>query len=272
MTVFKPIVSINPLRATDCASLHLVAVTQCGVRLYFSTRSLSELGGVQPLVNVPGVVERAADQLEPIGLYLQHVRLPPGYTANATSGKPKQVHSSFHCHGTVLMVSSAQQDQDLLWSLSSEVFPLRQYLAESSTILPLDGQVWAIDEVRTDESDGSLAMPLKAERTNTKLVLLSNQGTYIVSLVKPMGLLMQLLTACHGPHHDAVKHYFQAQSEAQTCVSALLIACMEAYRATEIGMWATQAFVLYGGEPQIASRNITFNGAFGKFACGRWGT
>lgn len=216
------------------------------------------------MANMTGVVERGPDHPEPIGLYLQHVRLPPGYTANATSGKPKQVHSSFHCNGTVLMVSSAQQDQDMLWSLSSEVFPLRQYLAESSTILPLDGQVWAIDEVRETDSEGSLTMPLKSERTNSKIVLLSNQGAYIVSLVKPMGLLMQLLTACHGPHHDAVKHYFQTQSEAQTCVSALLIACMEAYRATEIGMWATQAFVLYGGEPQIASRNITFSGEFSQ--------
>lgn len=261
VSVFKPIVSINPLKVKDCANLHLIAVTQCGVRLYFSTRSLSDIATALPIQNVPSMVERVGDQPEPIGLYLQHVRLPPGYTANATSGKPKQVHSSFHCNGTVLMVSSAQQDQDMLWSLSSEVFPLRQYLAESSTILPLDGQVWAIDEIKsTGNEDSSLQMPLKLERTNSKIVLLSNQGAYIVSLVKPMGLLMQLLTACHGPHHDAVKNYFQTQSEAQTCVSSLLIACMEAYRSTDIGLWATQAFVMYGGEPQLANRNITFNG------------
>lgn len=228
--------------------------------MYFSTRPLPDLASSQMMTNMAGVVERPSDQPSPLGLFLQHVRLPPGYTANATSGKPKQVHSSFHCNGTVLMVSSAQQDQDLLWSLSSEVFPLRQYLAESSTILPLDGQVWAIDEVRSAESEKSLHMPIKSERTNSKIVLLSNQGAYIVSLVKPMGLLMQLLSACHGPHHDAVKYYFQAQTEAQTCVSSLLIACMEAYRATEIGLWATQAFVLYGGEAQIANRNISFNG------------
>lgn len=260
--MFKPIVSINPLKSQNCLSLHLIAVTQCGVRLYFSTVSLHDVANAQQFANVPGG-ERLNESTQPNNLYLQHVRLPPGYTANATSGKPKLVHSSYHSNGTVLMVSSSQQDQDLLWSLSSEPFPMRPYLAESSTVLPLDGQVWAIAEIKSPNSENSLNMPLKNDRTNTKIVLLTNQGAYIVALIKPMGLLMQILTACHGAHHDAVKHYFQVQSEPQVCLASLLIACMEAYRGTEIGLWATQAFILYGGEPQLANRNqlySTFNG------------
>lgn len=233
-------------------------MTQCGVRLYFSTVSIIDVANAQQFANIPGA-ERLSECTQPNNLYLQHVRLPPGYTANATSGKPKQVHSSYHIHGTVLMVSSAQQDQDLLWSLSSEPFPLRPFLAESSTILPLDGQVWAIDEIKSPKDEHSLKMPLKNDRTNTKIVLLTNQGAFIVSLIKPMGLLMQLLTACHGAHHDAVKNYFQVQSEAQACLSSLLIACMEAYRGTEIGLWATHAFILYGGEPQLTNRNQLYN-------------
>lgn len=257
-TVFKPIVSINALKSQDCLNLHLIAVTQCGVRLYFSTVSLLDVANAQQYANVPGG-ERLGDSTQPNNLYLQHVRLPPGYTANATSGKPKQVHSSYHSNGTVLMVSSAQQDQDLLWSLSSEPFPLRPYLAESSTILPLDGQVWAVAEIKSSNDGKSLNIPLKNDRTNTKMVLLTNQGAYIVALIKPMGLLMQLLTACHGAHNDAVKNYFQIQSEPQVCLASLLIACMEAYRGTEIGLWATQAFILYGGEPQLANRNQLYN-------------
>lgn len=156
------------------------------------------------------------------------------------------------------MISNAQQDQDVLWSLSSEPFPLRSYLAESTTILQLDGQVWAIAETRPDDAN-RLNMPLKNDRNNTKIVLLTNQGAYIVALIKPMALLVQLLVACHGPDHEAVKKYFHIQNEAQVCVSSLLIACMEAYRGTEIGMWATQAFILYGGEPQLTNRNQMYN-------------
>lgn len=259
-SIFKPIVSINPLKAQDCANLHLIAVTQCGVRLYFSTVSITD---AQQLNSLPAS-DRLTENVQPDNLYLQHVRLPPGYTANATSGKPKLVHSSYCSSGTNLMVSSAQQDQDLLWSLSSEPFPHRGYLAESSTVFPLDGQVWAIAEIRSTNDDENFNMPLKSDRNNTKIVLLTNQGAYIVALIKPMGLLVQLLTACHGPDHEAVKNYFQVQSEAQVCVASILIACMEAYRGTEIGMWATQAFILYGGEPHLPNRNQLYNTFNGK--------
>lgn len=258
-SVFKPIVSINPLTATDCLNLHLIAVTQSGVRLYFSTVSVLEPMPNTSLANVSGGGEKSSDHQQSNNLYLLHVRLPPGYTANATVGKPKLVHSSFHSSGTVLMVSSAQQDQDLLWSLSSEPFPLRPYLAESSTVMPLNGQVWAIAEVRDLNLESALVTPLKMARTNKKIVLLTNQGAYVIALIKPMGLLMQLLAACHGPHHEAVKGYFQTQSEAQACVSSLLLACMEAYNGTDIGLWATQAFLIYGGEPHLANRNQLYN-------------
>lgn len=259
VSVFKPIVSLSPLKSADCLHLHLIAVTQCGVRLYFSTISLLDVANAQQYANVPGAERLQNEFIQPNSLYLQHVRLPPGYTANATSGKPKLVHSSYHSNGTVLMVSSAQQDQDMLWSLSCEPFPLRPFLAESSTILPLDGQVWAIAEMKSSNDGQSLSMPLKYDRTNTKIVLLTNQGAFIVSLIKPMGLLMQILGACHGAHHDAVKNYFHTQTEAQACLSSLLIACMEAYRGTDMGLWATQAFILHGGEPQLANRNPLYN-------------
>lgn len=247
--VFKPVVSICPLSIEDSSSLHLIAVTQCGVRLYFSTTNMLDQN-VQPPVTPTGT-PITPEAPRPQNLYLLHVRLPPGYTPNASVGKPKQVHSAFYNNGTMLMVSTPQQDQDLLWSLSSEPFPARQYLAESSTVVPLNGQVWGIAEVRDSNSKSALANPLKSARTNKKIVLLTNQGAHIIALVKPIDLLKQLLIAFHGPHHDAVKAYFQAQTEQQACATSLLLACMEAYRGTEIGMWATQALIVYGGEPQI---------------------
>lgn len=256
-SVFKPIVAINALSADDCPNLHLIAVTQSGVRLYFSTVSIFE-----PTVDAQALTTGEKIQQQPQSLYLLHVRLPPGYTANASIGKPKSIHSSFHSTGSVLMVSSAQQDQDYLWSLSAEPFPLRPYLAESASLLPLNGQVWAIAEVKDPSLDHALVTPIRTARSFKKIVLLTNQEAHIVVLIKPMGLLMQLLSACNGPHHEAVKSYFQEQSEPQTCASSLLLATAPIYNGTEIGMFATQSFLIYGGEPQRVNRNQLHNTTF----------
>lgn len=223
--------NICPLAASDCPNLHLLAVTQHGVRLYFSTIPL-----------------------------MQQQNVTPGYTPNATIGKPKLIHAAFHSNGTLLMVSTPQQDQDVLWSLSAEPFPLRPYLAESSTVMPLNGQVWSIAEMGSDNSS-AVVSPLQNAKTNKKVVLLTNQGVQIISLVKPMNMLMQLLLACHGPHHEAIKGYFQSQTEANACATSVLLACMEAFRGTDIGMWATQAFLLYGGEPNYGGNYLVKNPA-----------
>lgn len=239
--VFKPVTALCPLTNDDCPNLHLLAISHSGVRFYFSTTS-------QSLVQTQ-TQQFQTEQSRPNGLYLMHVRLPPGYTPNTTVGKPKQVHSAFYKDGSLLMVSTPAQDQDLLFSLSSEPFPFRQFLAESSTVLPLDGQVWAVAETRSRQS--SLVTPIRHAQTPRKIVLLTNQGAHIVALLKPVDLLQQLLIACHGAHHEAVKAYFQTQTEPQACATSLALACMEQVRGSEIVQWATQAFLLYGGEPHF---------------------
>lgn len=165
------------------------------------------------------------------------------------------------------MVSTPQPDQDLLWSLSSEPFPMYPYLAESSTVIPLNGQVWSVAEVRNSHSrldtETHLVNPMSVAKMNRKVVLLTNQGAHIVSMVKPVYMLQQLLIACHGPHHDSVKAYFKSQSEKEACAVSVLLACMTTFRGTDIGHWATQAFVLYGGEAYyVQSKNFSssFNG------------
>ena len=257
-SIFKPITTLCPLPVKESSKLSLIAVSQTGVRFYFSTSSMI-------YSSFPPSQQQDRHQ----GLYLVHVRLPPGYTPNTIIGKPKQVHSSFYHHGTLLMVSTPQPDQDLLWSLSSEPFPSRQYLIESPNIMPLDGQVWAIAEFNQN-SLNELENPLKTAQTPKKVVLLTNQGVHIISLLKSVDLLQQLLQLCHGPQNEAVKAYFQSQTEPRACAISLILACMDQFKGTEIGEWATQAFLLYGGEPyygqqfsnvanQSISRPLSFN-------------
>ncbi|XP_023298970.2 nuclear pore complex protein Nup154 [Lucilia cuprina] len=290
--VFKNIKSICPLSADDCQNLHLLAITQCGVRLFFATNPLvgfqnsnihqSPLNQTQmsmnqhsptkptPVGNATGPLpsqtsphSSATEQRRQQGLYLLHVRLPPGYTPNTTINKPKQVHSAHYNEGTLLMVSTPQQDQDILWSISSAPFPHRPYLTESTTVIPLDGIVWSLAEM-PDRCKAQLQSILRKAQKPKKVVLLTNQGAHIISLLKPVDILQQLLIACHGPHHDAVKAFFQAQGDREACATALLLTCSEQYRGTDLAMWAAQAFLLYGGEPTFSNQMQIMAGLQGQ--------
>lgn len=246
-SVFKPVVAICPLTVEDSLNLHLLAVTQCGVRLYFSTTPL-----LQPTQTNNNAMP--VDPAKPQSLYLLHVRLPPGYTPNTTAGKPKNVHNAYYSKGNLLMMSTPQQEQDILWSISSEPFPLRPYLAESTTLITLNGQVWGVADVIEERPNEKVSNVLTIAKNEKKVVLLTNQGAHVVALKKQVHLLQQLLIACHGAHHEAVKGYFQSQTEPQACATSVLLACM--YNGTEIGIWAKQAFLLYGGEPHFQSSNF----------------
>jgi len=258
-SIFKSVKAICPLSADDAGKLHLVAVTQCGVRLYFSTTSLN----VQQQFNTTAVCNQGdntgfgqsvtqpplspgADA--PKGLYLLHVRLPPGYTPNATTNKPKQVHAAHYTEGTMLMITTQQQEQDLLWSVSSAPSVNFTYLVESTALESLDGVVWGLAEVQ-ESSKRLLKSPLNSARHSRKVALLTNQGTHIIELLKMVDVLRQILLSCHGPHHEEVKMFFQSQNQREACVTALLLATSDKYRGGDIALWATQAFMLYGGEP-----------------------
>ena len=67
---------------SESAHLGLVAVTASGVRFYFGTST--------------GV----AGNQRPMTLALQHIRLPPGFTASqAAIGRPSKVHISYYNNG-----------------------------------------------------------------------------------------------------------------------------------------------------------------------------
>ena len=83
-----------------------------GVRLYFTTSPF----------NTPFS--------GPSMLTLVHVRLPPGFSARS-SNPPSAVHTAFHREGTLLLVASQNDDNDILWAVSSDSFPFQKQLMET---------------------------------------------------------------------------------------------------------------------------------------------
>ena len=73
---------------SESSHLGLVAVTACGVRFYFG--SAMGVSGNQ----------------RPTTLALQHIRLPPGFTAShAAIGRPSKVHISYYNNGMYVIFS-----------------------------------------------------------------------------------------------------------------------------------------------------------------------
>lgn len=118
------------MEAKESSNINLVAVTQTGVRFYLST---SSLGNVQP-------------NQRPYTLALQHVRLPPGYSANVTV-RPRFVHMSDYRDRNLILISTVD-DKDVLWCISSDLFPFNNSLTEAYTTIPMDGPTLAFAEVR----------------------------------------------------------------------------------------------------------------------------
>lgn len=129
---FRPIVSISAIEAKDSIHINLVAITQTGVRLYLTTVSLTNFTANQ----------------RPYTLHLVHVRLPPGFSANINTARPKNVHMADYREGSVILVSSPSPDFDQLWCLSSDPFPFSHSLMEAYTSVYLDGPCWAMAEVK----------------------------------------------------------------------------------------------------------------------------
>lgn len=232
---------------------------------------MPELFNVPPANASPLPASPTRAELEtPKGIFLLHVRLPPGYTPNATTNKPKQVHAAHQSEGTMLLITTQQQEQDLLWSVTSAPFTSWNYLVESTALEGLDGIVWSMAEL-SDSVDANTTSLLYNARTPRRVVLLTNQGTHIVELLKTVHFLQQLLVACKGPHHETVKMFFQTQNEREACFTALLIATSDQFRGTDIALWATQAFMLYGGEPCYLS-NFQSNRNFNNTSIGQLST
>jgi nuclear pore complex protein Nup155 len=238
---FRPIVSISAVEASESHHIYLVAVTQTGVRFYLTTHTL---------VNIP-------PNQRPYTLFLLHVRLPPGYSANITI-RPRAVHIAHHSDRNLVLLSTVNE-KDVLWCISSDLFPFSQNLMEAYTTVSLDGPALALAEVPQENPLANLSQegaPLVVRQhyeLPKKYVVLTSQGVYIFSKLRPVDILRQLLSETQGLNSDNVKAFFMVQKEDQACATSLIIASLDVDENLELAEYATRAFFLYGGEPRLGA-------------------
>ncbi|KAF5276078.1 hypothetical protein FQA39_LY00874 [Lamprigera yunnana] len=240
---FRPIISISAVESVESGYINLVAVSETGVRFYLS---------------VVGFSNMLANQ-RPYTLTLRHTRLPPGYSATMTA-RPKMVHHANYRDSNLMFISTSNE-KDIVWCISSDMFPLNSMFMETYTTISLDWPAWAMEEVRTPSVLPNIQQFIQAPQIAVrqhfepprKYVVLTAQGVHIFLKLRPVDLLKQLLLDCHGPENESVKTFFAIQKEDQACATSLILACLENVQNSEIAEWAARAFFLYGGEPKVAS-------------------
>jgi nuclear pore complex protein Nup155 len=232
--LFQPLIHISAIPDTDSSTLHFMAVSQAGVRFYFTTTP-------------NGVKSR------PSILALVHVRLPPGYTPSSSSG-PKMgtaVHQAFTRRGSLLLAVKQSDNQDFLWIVDSDLFPFQNLLMESRVIVPVDGRVWSLTEGPdpftpiTSENPLPPSVVTQHAAAQREFVLLTAQGCFSFTKLKPVDQLQYLLDR---QSDDEIQSFFHLHKEAQSCAMCLIIATRS---EDQTALAATDAFFRFGGEPRM---------------------
>ncbi|XP_072943957.1 nuclear pore complex protein Nup154 [Epargyreus clarus] len=232
-TNFKPVIAISAVESAESEHLNLVAVTQAGTRFYFCAGTESQDRPTRPQY-----------------LTLLHVRLPPGFTPNASVLKPKQVHSAVYDNGTLVMVCSAGGGEaESLWCASRVLAGAA--FSEAHSSLALDAPAWALTALPTHHSK-YLSAPLLAKRevwAGSRWAVVSAAGAALVGAGAAPDLMRALLRDCRGPEAPPVKDLFQLHGVDQACACALYLACEDTTSGDlSISEWAARAFFLYGSQ------------------------
>lgn len=239
---FKPIVGIQALTGRESENIHLVAVTQAGVRLYFSA-----CGGERPS-----------------SLDLVHVRLPPGFTPVSIMQRPNAVRTVYHRQNTCIMASSQTENKDTLWVLSNDFYVHEDQIMEAFSVNSLGGRVWCIaEELRPNTSYINQEVPTpplvvtQHFEERRKIVLLTSDGVYIFYKQRPMDQLNLLLSENQSPDAPAIKSFFQSTKLTEACLTSLILASSTHLpHEKQLSDWATVSFFKFGGSPRLLKTNI----------------
>ncbi|XP_066922124.1 nuclear pore complex protein Nup155-like [Clytia hemisphaerica] len=243
---FEKIVHIAPVSKNDASYTHLVGITQTGVRLYFTTTSFNNPYG------------------EPYLIKLIHIRMPPGYAPSLSSQKPGNIHAAFYRKGLCLAIGSLSTDMDKFWCFSPDAFPFKMNLKESQSTFNIDGHTWSLGEIpdfgEYTNTPGHLfketfqdppAIVTEHVHPPRRFILLSAQGSHIITTLRPVEQLQSALSSGYGADSDLIAAYFQQYGTTQACATCLVLICQSRESEKELADLATEAFFRFGDEQAV---------------------
>ena len=145
-----PIVQISAIKLNESKNISLVAITQFGLRLYFSINqfesSASSLSvSQQNIMNVDGSL-RKSDVQVPSTFQLVHVRIPPSIELTSQS-RNGPVSSAYSNNGVTLLMTKRDEQTDSVFLLNRDLFLLHNNMKESKSMFNIDGRIWSVEEI-----------------------------------------------------------------------------------------------------------------------------
>lgn len=238
------IVSIHPVDFSESDIISLVAICRSGIRLYFSI--ITSFQEHNPSFNNPSSYVSPANNQQrfsqaPRGIRLAHLRAPP--EENRIRDPKKLVHRwspNIHCalysNGVTLAANTVSNEEDALLGMiinpsvgsSSALYRLP---LEYSIEAPIDGKVWAIEELTSEElKHDSDIKGLGKEFALAHLsprrffAILTNVGVYFYSKLRPVDQLFLLLSESNLPW-DQLEKFFDAYGHEQACAFCISLCC-----------------------------------------------
>jgi len=242
-TNFDKIIHIAPIPKNHSNSINMVAITNTGVRLYFMLLPGNDLYG-----NVSQ-------------MRLAHVRMPPGFSPGVVTEKPSNIRTAFYRKGVSLLVAGLAKDFDVLWCFSQDMFPLEPQIRESQCLLQIDSEAWSVAEIANDSLDTSTPQYLFSNEFKEppavvtqhilpprKFVLLSTDGSHIITLARPLEQLRLALYGSKSGESDGVATFFRSYGLEQACATCLALVCQTNESELQLAELAVSAFFHYGGK------------------------
>lgn len=248
--------------------LHLLAITQTGVRLYYTTTTANESHNIS--ASTPANT-----------LSLLHVRLPPAFlnypssNFSAPSFVFEQMSSVLFSQGTCLMTSGSEAEDrgDVLWVLSTDLFPLSSHASEAYDATQLVGQVWQMKQLPSKEDANALYDVLPAHHNNqgtckhdipalvaheysanNNFAIVTSLGVCVVTKASLPDRLQHLLSTCSLQSQQL--HSFFTTLQEQALVSCLSLLTSKHLSHQQVSSEALKAYHLYKWTAPIHAPNI----------------
>ncbi|PIK56013.1 putative nuclear pore complex protein, partial [Apostichopus japonicus] len=192
------------------------------------------------------------------------------HIAAIKSNESRYIHLVAITHsGSTLLCTGQAEGSFSLWCLSPDAFPFQANLMETQVNYPIDTFTWVIAEVKArpsidyavETSRGTRQLlapepnpPAVVEQhtqSSSKYILLSSQGSYVVTRLRPVDQLRQLMLNNSGPDCREVENFFRLHKDDQACATCLILICSQDSTDAQISEWASQAFFAFGGEARL---------------------